>query len=113
MLIFDLIFLGIGSILGVGIYVFVGDVVCNDVGFSIVILFLIVVVVFIFFGLCYGEFGVWVFKVGLVYVYSYVMIGELCVFVIGWNLFLEYVIGILLVVWVWSVYFDLIFDDRI
>lgn len=104
--IFDLVVFGVGSILGVGVYVLVGVVVCENVGFVIVIFFLIVVLVLVLVGLCYGEFGVWVFKMGLVYFYSYVIVGEFWVFIIGWNLIFFYIIGILSVVRVWSVIFD-------
>lgn len=60
-------------------------------------------------GVCYVEFGVRVFKIiGLVYIYSYVTVGEFVVFFIGWNLILEYLIGIAVGVSVLSSMFDLL-----
>nr|KAG5702504.1 hypothetical protein BaRGS_015136 [Batillaria attramentaria] len=110
---FDMTMLGIGHMIGAGIYVLTGTVVRKKAGASGVLSYLLAGITAFFSALCYAEFGARVPKAGSAYSYTYVTIGEIWGFVIGWNIILEHMIGAAAVARAWSGAMDAACDGAI
>jgi APA family basic amino acid/polyamine antiporter len=100
----DLTAMGIAAVIGAGIFSTIGQAAYNG-GPGVIFLFMIIAVTCGFTALCYAEFASRVPVAGSAYTYSYVTIGEVVAWVIGWALILEYAIGNVVVSISWSSYF--------
>ncbi len=98
----NLISLGIGAIIGTGIFVLTGQAAAANAGPAIVISMLIAGVVSTLAALCYAEFASSVPIAGSAYTYAYATLGELVAWIIGWDLILEYALGAATVAVGWS-----------
>src|SRR5476651_1779582 len=103
---FSLITLGIGAIIGAGIFVITGTAAAQFAGPALVLSMLIAAVGCAFAGLCYAEFASMVPVAGSAYTYAYATLGELFAWIIGWDLVLEYAVGAATVANGWSSYFQ-------
>lgn len=100
----NLTFLGIGAIIGTGIFVLTGTVAAQNAGPAVVLSFVLAGVASIFAALCYAEFASVVPMAGSAYTYGYATLGELIAWIIGWDLVLEYALGAVTVAIGWSGY---------
>lgn len=90
---FNLIMLGIGGIIGAGIFVLTGQAAANYAGPAIILSFTIAGIACAFAGLCYAEFASMIPVAGSAYTYAYATLGEFIAWIIGWDLILEYLFG--------------------
>jgi APA family basic amino acid/polyamine antiporter len=97
--------LGIGSIIGTGIFVLTGTAASQNAGPALVLSMIISAVGCAFSGLCYAEFSAMVPVAGSAYTYAYATMGEFIAWIIGWDLILEYALSVATVAVGWSGYF--------
>ncbi|RUP45930.1 amino acid permease-domain-containing protein [Jimgerdemannia flammicorona] len=101
----DLIFVGIGAIIGTGIFVLSGHAAANNAGPAVVISFIIAGFAAALASLSYSELAAMIPVAGSAYTYSYATMGEFVAWIIGWDLILEYAVGAATVAVGWSGYF--------
>ncbi|KAL2913942.1 hypothetical protein HK105_206533 [Polyrhizophydium stewartii] len=118
----DLTLMGIGGIIGAGIFVLTGKAAAKNAGPGIIISFVISGIVCVFACLCYAELGSTLPVSGSAYSFTYAALGELLAWIVGWDLMLEYLVGSATVAVGWAAYLDIfvsglvgknhIFDQR-
>jgi len=102
----DLTLLGIGAIIGTGIFVLTGTAAANQAGPGIVLSYVMAGLACGFAALCYAEFAAMIPISGSAYTYAYATLGEIFAWMIGWDLILEYAVGSMTVAVGWSGYFQ-------
>src|SRR6267378_7208802 len=106
----NLIALGIGGIIGAGLFVRTAAAIAERAGPSVVLAFIVAGIGCAFAGLCYAEFASIIPIAGSAYTYSYVTMGEFVAWIIGWDLVLEYAVGAATVAIAWSEYFNKVLE---
>ena len=107
----NLITLGIGAIIGAGIFVLTGAAAAQYAGPAIVLSFILAGIACAFAGLCYSEFASLIPIAGSAYTYGYATLGEIFAWIIGWDLILEYAFGAATVASGWSGYVNSFLQD--
>src|SRR5512132_2765553 len=111
----NLVALGIGAIIGAGIFATIGTAAAGDAnrpgaGPALMLSFVLTAVVCAFSALCYAEFAAMVPVAGSAYTYSYATLGELMAWIIGWDLMIEYAIGNVAVAISWANYMNTLLE---
>jgi basic amino acid/polyamine antiporter, APA family len=106
----SLVALGIGAIIGAGLFVRTAAAIAERSGPSVTLAFILAGVGCAFAGLCYAEFASMIPIAGSAYTYSYATMGELVAWIIGWDLILEYAVGAATVAIAWSEYFNRVLE---
>jgi basic amino acid/polyamine antiporter, APA family len=107
----NLITLGIGAIIGAGIFVLTGQAAAKHAGPAVMLSFVVAGLTCAFAGLCYAEFASLIPIAGSAYTYGYATLGEFVAWIIGWDLVLEYAFGAATVASGWSGYFVGLLQD--
>jgi len=102
----SLVALGIGAIIGAGLFVRTAAAIADRAGPSVTLAFIVAGIGCAFAGLCYAEFASMIPVAGSAYTYSYATMGEFMAWIIGWDLVLEYAVGAATVAIAWSEYFN-------
>jgi APA family basic amino acid/polyamine antiporter len=102
----SLVALGIGAIIGAGLFSLTGIAAADHAGPAVTLSFILAAVGCAFAGLCYAEFASMIPVAGSAYTYSYATMGEFMAWIIGWDLVLEYALGAATVGVSWSGYFN-------
>src|SRR5271154_4750675 len=109
----SLVALGIGAIIGAGLFVRTADAAGSHAGSAVTISFIIAAIGCAFAGLCYAEFASIIPIAGSAYTYAYATMGEIIAWIIGWALILEYALGAATVSISWSEYLNNLVGHRI
>jgi APA family basic amino acid/polyamine antiporter len=107
----QLVALGIGAIIGAGLFSLTGIAASVNAGPAVVLSFVLASIGCAFAGLCYSEFSTMIPIAGSAYTYAYATMGELMAWLIGWDLVLEYAVGASTVAVSWSRYVMSFFQD--
>jgi APA family basic amino acid/polyamine antiporter len=107
----QLVALGVGATIGAGIFVLTGEAAASYAGPAIILSFLLGAVACALAGLCYAEMAALIPVSGSAYTYTYATIGELIAWIIGWDLILEYALGVGTVSVGWSGYVGSLLTD--